>query len=111
MCAHQLGQSTQNGQQVKASRDRVNASRRDTKAVLKPTAKGSDSTNSSSSQLLSCQIHMTCLSQIKLIVIIAKHVSKQCWSFVYCSHVNLVANVLTDGDLSIAVYWIYIDRG
>ena len=56
-CPHQLGQSTQNGQQVKASRDRVSASRRDTRAVLKPTAKGSDSINSSSSQLLSCHIH------------------------------------------------------
>jgi hypothetical protein len=55
--AHQLGQSTQKGQQVKASRDSVRASRRDTQASLKPTAKGSESTNSSSSQLLSCAHH------------------------------------------------------
>lgn len=57
MTAHQLGQSTQKGQQVKASRDSVRASRRDTQASLKPTAKGSESTNSSSSQLLSCAHH------------------------------------------------------
>ena len=57
VAAHQLGQSTQKGQQVKASRDSVRASRRDTQASLKPTAKGSDSKNSSSSQLLSCAHH------------------------------------------------------
>lgn len=53
VCTHQLGHSAQNGQHVRASKARVRASRRDTVAVLNPTAKGSDSTNSSSSQLLS----------------------------------------------------------
>lgn len=51
---HTEGHSVQMGQHVRASSTNVSANSRETAAVLKPTAKGSASANSTNSQLLSC---------------------------------------------------------